>query len=76
MLSGIRLNLKKSNLYGIGVIDAHVEVMIVGIGCIVSSVPFHYHDLPVGEKMNHKDKGGMGIHSLKAFRIALLIIWK
>lgn len=45
MVSGIRLNLQKSNLYGIGVNDAQVEVMVMGTWCLATSVPFHYHAL-------------------------------
>nr|KAJ0198946.1 hypothetical protein LSAT_V11C600333980 [Lactuca sativa] len=45
MVSGIRLNLQKSNLYGIGVNDAQVEVMVMGTWCLATSFPFHYHAL-------------------------------
>ncbi|KAJ9556044.1 hypothetical protein OSB04_010658 [Centaurea solstitialis] len=50
-VSGIRINLSKCNLYGIGVSDMEVKDVADRIGCKASHLPFIYLGLPVGSNM-------------------------
>ncbi|MFS7953393.1 putative RNA-directed DNA polymerase [Helianthus anomalus] len=50
--SGLRINLGKSNLMGIGVNGSEVEVMADIVGCKPDSLPFKYLGLKVGANMN------------------------
>ncbi|XP_071725952.1 uncharacterized mitochondrial protein AtMg01250-like [Rutidosis leptorrhynchoides] len=47
-ISGLKVNLKKSNLYGIGVSKKDVEEMDNYIDCSAGSTPFTYLGLPIG----------------------------
>ncbi|KAJ9535108.1 hypothetical protein OSB04_un001812 [Centaurea solstitialis] len=53
-VSGLRINLSKCNLFGIGVSDPVVKDMADKIRCQVSSLPFTYLGLPVGGNMKKK----------------------
>ncbi|KAJ0938354.1 putative RNA-directed DNA polymerase [Helianthus annuus] len=50
--SGLRINLGKSNLYGIGVSDSELGAMADVVGCTPDSLPFRYLGLKVGANMN------------------------
>ncbi|KAL4570859.1 hypothetical protein LXL04_026522 [Taraxacum kok-saghyz] len=50
--SSLRINLQKSNLFGVGVDAAEVGVLADFTGCSAASFPFLYLGLPVGENMN------------------------
>ncbi|XP_071695293.1 uncharacterized mitochondrial protein AtMg01250-like [Rutidosis leptorrhynchoides] len=47
-ISGLKVNLKNSNLYGIGVAKNDVEEMARYIKCTAGSTPFTYLGLPIG----------------------------
>ncbi|XP_071687637.1 uncharacterized protein [Rutidosis leptorrhynchoides] len=47
-ISGLKVNLKKSSLYGIGVPKPEVEDMAKAIDCSAGSTPFTYLGLPIG----------------------------
>ncbi|GJU36852.1 RNA-directed DNA polymerase, eukaryota, reverse transcriptase zinc-binding domain protein [Tanacetum coccineum] len=49
---GIRINIHKSNIYGIAVSDVDVSSMASRTGCAAGSFPFTYLDLPIGSNMN------------------------
>ena len=51
LVSGLKLNLVKSNLLGVGVPFEEVEGMTSVVGCRASKFPFTYLGLPVGENM-------------------------
>ncbi|KAL7598123.1 hypothetical protein Lser_V15G21490 [Lactuca serriola] len=55
LVSGLKLNLQKSNLLGIGVSFQQMEEMAVITGCAPASLPFSYLGLPVGANMNCVD---------------------
>ncbi|GJU48131.1 RNA-directed DNA polymerase, eukaryota, reverse transcriptase zinc-binding domain protein [Tanacetum coccineum] len=98
LVSGLRLNLSKSNLHGIGVTSHEVSRLANITGCAAARIPFRYLGLPVGSNMgriqnwnemiqriswvkwdsvlNERDKGGLGISSLKASNLALLYKWR
>ncbi|XP_021986183.1 uncharacterized protein LOC110882483 [Helianthus annuus] len=50
--SGLKINLGKSNIYGIGVDSIEVEDMSVVVGCKSDTLPFEYLGLTVGANMN------------------------
>lgn len=52
MASGLKVNLKKSKLLGLGVEESVVRVWADLIGCGVDLLPFKYLGLPVGCVMN------------------------
>lgn len=54
--SGLRLNLQKSNLYGVGVDFLEVKDLIAATRCRAEKFPFFYLGLPVGVNMG-KIKG-------------------
>ncbi|GJS47551.1 hypothetical protein Tco_0597672 [Tanacetum coccineum] len=60
LASGLKINISKSNVYGLGVDQQDIEAMARDTGC--GSASF--------------DKGGLKIGSLKAFNLALLQKWR
>ncbi|GJT23006.1 putative reverse transcriptase domain-containing protein [Tanacetum coccineum] len=50
--SGLKVNIAKSKLYGIGVSRADVDMVASSLGCDHGSLLFLYIGLPVGRKMN------------------------
>ncbi|XP_022014901.2 uncharacterized protein LOC110914417 [Helianthus annuus] len=50
--SGLRINLGKSSLFGIGVDMSDVSQVADSVGCKADSLPFKYLGLKVGENMN------------------------
>ncbi|GJX11722.1 putative RNA-directed DNA polymerase, eukaryota, reverse transcriptase zinc-binding domain protein [Tanacetum coccineum] len=49
--SGLKVNLAKSRIIGVGVPIEVVEEVVVSLGCVHDSLPFIYLGLPVGRKM-------------------------
>nr|GFC72724.1 RNA-directed DNA polymerase, eukaryota, reverse transcriptase zinc-binding domain protein [Tanacetum cinerariifolium] len=52
LLSGLSINLKKSQLLGIGISDSQVLEAATLIGCSVLHTPFKYLGIMVGENMS------------------------
>ncbi|GKC32603.1 putative RNA-directed DNA polymerase, eukaryota, reverse transcriptase zinc-binding domain protein [Tanacetum coccineum] len=52
LASGLKINISKSNLYGVGVSLDDIESMAAGTGCSTSNLPFSYIGLPIGSNMN------------------------
>ncbi|GJV17166.1 putative RNA-directed DNA polymerase, eukaryota, reverse transcriptase zinc-binding domain protein [Tanacetum coccineum] len=52
LASGLRININKSNVYGIGVSNEEVEDMAWLTGCMSGSLPFTYLGLPIGSNMS------------------------
>ncbi|KAM0029767.1 putative RNA-directed DNA polymerase [Helianthus debilis subsp. tardiflorus] len=50
--SGLKVNLKKSSLYGVGLEDNQVQLMANMMGCTRGAFPFKYLGLQVGANMN------------------------
>ncbi|KAJ0680602.1 putative RNA-directed DNA polymerase [Helianthus annuus] len=50
--SGLKINLDKSNMYGVGVGWDEIGVMANEVGCNPDSIPFKYLGLNVGANMN------------------------
>ncbi|GJX55563.1 RNA-directed DNA polymerase, eukaryota, reverse transcriptase zinc-binding domain protein [Tanacetum coccineum] len=52
LATGLRINVQKSNIYGVGVSTEEVEDIGRVIGCSTGSFPFTYLGLPIGVSMN------------------------
>ncbi|GKD24085.1 putative RNA-directed DNA polymerase, eukaryota, reverse transcriptase zinc-binding domain protein [Tanacetum coccineum] len=52
LIPGLKINVDKSNVLGVGVSDEEVSQMANIIGCGVSKFPFKYLGVPVGCNMN------------------------
>ncbi|GJS61759.1 hypothetical protein Tco_0656543 [Tanacetum coccineum] len=52
LASGLKININKSNIYGIGVSDDEVSNMARNPGCAAGIFPFTYLGLPIGSNMN------------------------
>ncbi|GJX22737.1 RNA-directed DNA polymerase, eukaryota, reverse transcriptase zinc-binding domain protein [Tanacetum coccineum] len=50
--SGLKINIHKSNVYGIGVSSEEVHHMASNTGCAAGSFPFRYLGLPIGCNMS------------------------
>lgn len=51
LASGLKINISKRRIIGIGVPTNEVEFMAASLGCSHESLPFTYLGLPVGKKM-------------------------
>ncbi|KAJ9555268.1 hypothetical protein OSB04_009882 [Centaurea solstitialis] len=54
-LSGLKINVRKSKLYGIGVAEEEVRSWALSAGCGFGKLPFMYLGLPVGASMKRLD---------------------
>ncbi|GKB89145.1 reverse transcriptase domain, reverse transcriptase zinc-binding domain protein, partial [Tanacetum coccineum] len=70
--SGLKVNLSKSKLYGVGVSIEEVKAVASSLCCINDSLPFIYLGLPVGKKMHLSDGWGEVINRLRN----RLSVWK
>ncbi|GJY20142.1 putative RNA-directed DNA polymerase, eukaryota, reverse transcriptase zinc-binding domain protein [Tanacetum coccineum] len=52
LASGLKINIQKSNIYGIGVSDVDVASMASYSGCASGSFSFTYLRLPIGSNMS------------------------
>lgn len=53
-VSGLRVNLNKSRVFGVGVTSTEVDDMATIMGCRVGSIPFSYLGLPIGSDLRSK----------------------
>ncbi|PWA86603.1 peroxidase 20 [Artemisia annua] len=51
LASGLKVNITKSRLMGVGVSNVDIAVVASSLGCTHDSLPFTYPGLPVGRKM-------------------------
>ncbi|GJV68126.1 RNA-directed DNA polymerase, eukaryota, reverse transcriptase zinc-binding domain protein [Tanacetum coccineum] len=51
LASGLKINIHKSKIYGIGVNEDEVYNMASNAGCIAGNIPFNYLGLPIGSNM-------------------------
>ncbi|RVX02862.1 hypothetical protein CK203_023169 [Vitis vinifera] len=83
--SGLRINLDKSEIIPVGVVE-EIEEMVVELGCRVGSLPSQYLGLPLGApkkplqfgdgvEEKDKSKGGLGLRKLVLLNKALLGKW-
>ncbi|XP_035840262.1 uncharacterized protein LOC118487486 [Helianthus annuus] len=72
LCSGLRINLHKSNLYGVGTQDNEVDNMMEVLGCRRGAFPFVYLGIKVGAKMSRINNWNTVIDVVKA----RLVSWK
>ncbi|GJW81523.1 putative reverse transcriptase domain-containing protein [Tanacetum coccineum] len=53
--SGLKVNISKSRLVGVGVSSSDVESLVAALGCSHEFLPFTYLGLPVGKRMRYYD---------------------
>ena len=53
-VSGLKVNLNKSRLYGVGVPQREIEGMARWMGCCMGEFPFTYLGLPIGSNMRRE----------------------
>ncbi|KAJ9539609.1 hypothetical protein OSB04_026115 [Centaurea solstitialis] len=71
-ISGLKINMRKSKIYGVGVQEAEVEDWARGVGCVGGALPFSYLGLPVGAVMSRKSYWRPVIEKVKS----RLVSWK
>ncbi|GJR17890.1 putative RNA-directed DNA polymerase, eukaryota, reverse transcriptase zinc-binding domain protein [Tanacetum coccineum] len=67
LASGLKINIHKSNIYGIRVSNEEVSIMATSTGCAPGSLPFTYLGLPIV-------LGSLGIYYLSIFKAPELIL--
>nr|GEU62975.1 hypothetical protein [Tanacetum cinerariifolium] len=76
--SGLRININKSNVYGIGVSNNDIEGMARITGCSAGSFLFTYLGLPIGLSSRltlvHAILGSVGIYYMSIFKVLETII--
>ncbi|XP_021986150.1 uncharacterized protein LOC110882438 [Helianthus annuus] len=72
LFSGLRINLYKSNLFGVGTEDMEVDNMMEILGCKRGGIPFVYLGIQVGAKMTRISNWTSIIEVIKA----RLVSWK
>ncbi|GJT95774.1 putative RNA-directed DNA polymerase, eukaryota, reverse transcriptase zinc-binding domain protein [Tanacetum coccineum] len=74
LASGLKINIHKSNIYGIRVNEDEVYNMASNAGYIADGKKMAWFKWPI--ILNSYDNGGLNIDSLKAFNLALLQKWR
>ena len=54
-LSGLKINVGKSKMYGLGILEEEVARWASSVGCGYGKFPFEYLGLPVGVSMKRKE---------------------
>nr|GEX75409.1 putative ribonuclease H protein At1g65750 family [Tanacetum cinerariifolium] len=76
LASGLKINIHKSNIYGIGVNDEDVSSMVHNVGCISGAFPFTYLGLPIGSNMNFIAMlGSLGIYYFSIYRAPQTVLY-
>nr|GEX60032.1 RNA-directed DNA polymerase, eukaryota, reverse transcriptase zinc-binding domain protein [Tanacetum cinerariifolium] len=70
LASGLKINIHKSNIFGIGVTNDEISSMASRTGCAAGCFPFTYLGLPIGANMNLTSTvlGSLGIYYLFIFK--------
>nr|GEZ42040.1 RNA-directed DNA polymerase, eukaryota, reverse transcriptase zinc-binding domain protein [Tanacetum cinerariifolium] len=76
MFIGLKVNVHKSSIYGVGVYNTDVQLMAASFGC-VGADPDERKITWVSWKkvLAHKNQGGLGVNSLFALNLALMFKW-
>ncbi|GJX53244.1 RNA-directed DNA polymerase, eukaryota, reverse transcriptase zinc-binding domain protein [Tanacetum coccineum] len=64
--SGLKINISKSNIYGVGVSMEDLVIMARSIGCAAGSLPLIYLGLPIGTNMNNLSNWNTLVDKFKA----------
>nr|KAJ0194161.1 hypothetical protein LSAT_V11C800395240 [Lactuca sativa] len=88
--SGLKVNFFKSKVFVIGALNAETSNWANILGCVASSLPFTYLEVPVGANMNlekqdslgimgksngTKGKWWIGVGSIHALNVRLIVKW-
>ncbi|KAJ9539578.1 hypothetical protein OSB04_026084 [Centaurea solstitialis] len=65
LLSGMKINMRKSKLYGVNTCEGAVEAWARGAGCLGGELPFTYLGIPVGASMRKLESWKSVIEKLK-----------
>ncbi|GJZ61049.1 hypothetical protein Tco_0617186 [Tanacetum coccineum] len=66
MASGLKINIAKSNVYGVGVSEENLKAMANLTGCLASSLLFTYLGLPIGKNMKLADSWCLMVDKFKS----------
>ena len=55
LITGMRINMRKSKLFGVGIREDVIEDWARGAGCKRGKLPFTYLGIPVGASMRRVD---------------------
>ncbi|GJX81016.1 RNA-directed DNA polymerase, eukaryota, reverse transcriptase zinc-binding domain protein [Tanacetum coccineum] len=78
--SGLKINIHKSNVFGVGVSSSEIVSMAACTGCEAGSLPFSYLGLPIGSNMRGRMTltkyvlGSLGIYYLSIFKAPELVV--
>ncbi|XP_071719506.1 uncharacterized protein [Rutidosis leptorrhynchoides] len=72
LVSGLRINMIKSNLLGVGINGVEVDRLAGNLGCRPDKLPFTFLGLPVGKNMNRIDSWDPILNKFKS----KLATWK
>ncbi|PWA82201.1 hypothetical protein CTI12_AA180220 [Artemisia annua] len=74
--SGLKVNISKSRIYGVGVPALEVNRVANTIKCLHDNLPFSYLGLPVGKNMRFRESwSGLGVGLLRAKNLGLIGKW-
>ncbi|GJU84700.1 hypothetical protein Tco_1292246 [Tanacetum coccineum] len=65
LLSGMSINIQKSHLLGVGILDNCVAEAAKSIGCLIMKAPFKYLGILVGDNMSSKKAWDETINKMK-----------
>ena len=66
MTLGLKINIAKSNVYGVGVSEENLEDMAQLTGWLAGSLPFTYLGLPIGKNMKLTDSWSLMVDKFKS----------
>ena len=72
IISGLKINVQKSHIFGLGVSSSEVFSMAEVLGCKVGELPFIYLGIKIGANMNRSAHWGSVIDTVKS----RLLSWK
>ncbi|GJZ51298.1 putative RNA-directed DNA polymerase, eukaryota, reverse transcriptase zinc-binding domain protein [Tanacetum coccineum] len=65
-IKGLKINVSKSNIYGVRVSMEDLDIMARSIGCAAGSLPLMYLGLPIGTNMNNLSNWNTLVENFKA----------
>ncbi|KAJ9565762.1 hypothetical protein OSB04_001728 [Centaurea solstitialis] len=68
LISGMRINMRKSKLYGVWICEGLVDAWARGAGCIGGELPFIYLGIPVVASMRKRESWKPVIEKLKDYQ--------
>ncbi|GKB82382.1 hypothetical protein Tco_0949277 [Tanacetum coccineum] len=66
LVSGLKININKSSIYGLGVNSSEISLMANRIGCMANKLPFTYLGVKVGANMTHISSWNIVVQKVKS----------